>query len=196
MHELLSRSLKEEGDADGDEYNRSLDAQGEVDMYLQAYASLLADRRATLVAERTILAAHDGKERKLRKTKAAKAAAAAAIHNTLLNPETSEDFELQPEHEVLFKELTSARKAISEDTDERAIKSVMYVAVFAAEYRVRLTSRHRQFGSERNSCKYPKGRRSRENHRKGSHIRSTSISKRSRYISCILTSDSLMDESI
>src|ERR1700683_918799 len=77
MHALLTQSLKGDSDADGDEYSRSLDAQGEADMYLQAYTALMADRRAALLAERTLLAEHDGKEKKLRKTKAAKAATAA-----------------------------------------------------------------------------------------------------------------------
>jgi E3 ubiquitin-protein ligase SHPRH len=131
MHQLLTQSLKNDGDADGDEYSRSLDAQGEADMYLQAYTALMADRRATLIAERTLLAEHDGKEKKLRKTKAARAAAAAAmaIHG-VQNPEISEDFELRPEHEVLFKDLTNARRALLEDFNGRAIKSIMCVIYF------------------------------------------------------------------
>jgi E3 ubiquitin-protein ligase SHPRH len=128
MHTLLTQSLKGGDTADGEEYSRSLDAQGEADMYLQAYTALMADRRATLVAERTLLAEHDGKEKKLRKTKAAKAATAAAMTSSgLQNPEILEDFELRPEHEVLFKDLTNARKALLADFDSRAIKSVMYV---------------------------------------------------------------------
>jgi len=126
MHALLTQSLKDNGDADGEEYSRSLDAQGEADMYLQAYTALMADRRAALLAERTLLAEHDGKEKKLRKTKAAKAATAAAmaIHG-IQNPEISEDFELRPEHEVLFKDLTNTRKALLENFGGRAIKSIM-----------------------------------------------------------------------
>lgn len=123
MHALLTRSLKEDGDADGEEYSRSLDSQGEADMYLQAYTALLADRRAALVAERTLLAAHDGRERKVRKTKAAKAATAAAyaLHNLEMPAE------LRPEHEVLFTDLTNARKAILEEFNGRAIKSITYM---------------------------------------------------------------------
>jgi E3 ubiquitin-protein ligase SHPRH len=127
MHALLTQSLKGDSDADGDEYSRSLDAQGEADMYLQAYTALMADRRAALLAERTLLAEHDGKEKKLRKTKAAKAATAAAMAaRGLQNPEIAEDFDLRPEHEVLFKDLTQVRRALLEDFDGRAIKSIMY----------------------------------------------------------------------
>lgn len=126
MHVLLTRSLKEDGEADGEEYSRSLDSQGEADMYLQAYAALLADRRAALVAERTLLAAHDGREHKVRKTKAAKAATAAAyaLHNLEMS------IEMRPEHEVLFKDLTDARKEILEEFNGRAIKSITYMPIY------------------------------------------------------------------
>lgn len=40
MHSLLTQSLKGEEQADGEEYGRYLEAQGEADMYLQAYTSL------------------------------------------------------------------------------------------------------------------------------------------------------------
>ena len=126
MQSLLTQSLKADGQADGEEYNRSLEVQGEADMYIQAYTSLLADRRAALVAERTLLAIHDGKEKKLRKTRAAnKATAAAAAIEALHRPEVQEDAELQPEHEILFRELTNVRKALLEDFDDRAIKSIV-----------------------------------------------------------------------
>jgi E3 ubiquitin-protein ligase SHPRH len=128
MHGLLTQSLKGGGDADGDEYSHSLDAQGEADMYLQAYTALMADRRAALVAERTLLAEHDGREKKLRKTKAAKAAMVTAmVARGQQNPEIPEDFELRPEHEVLFKDLTNTRKSLLEDFNGRAIKSIVYV---------------------------------------------------------------------
>ena len=126
MYSLLTQSLKANGQADGEEYSRSLDVQGEADMYLQAYTALLADRRAALVAERTLLAVHDGKEKKLRKTRAAnKATAAAAAVEALHHPDVQEDTELQPEHEVLFKELTNTRKALLENFNDRAIKSIV-----------------------------------------------------------------------
>lgn len=63
IHELLTQSLTSGGDddADGQEYQRTLDNQGEAEIYLQAYAALLADRREALTSERTLLAAHDAK---------------------------------------------------------------------------------------------------------------------------------------
>lgn len=61
IHSLLTQSLNPGEDADGQEYQRTLDNQGEAETYLQAYAALLADRREALVNERTLLAAHDAK---------------------------------------------------------------------------------------------------------------------------------------
>ena len=65
MYSLLTQSLKVDGQADGEEYSQSLDVQGEADMYLQTYTALIADRWAALVAKCTLLAVHDGKEKKL-----------------------------------------------------------------------------------------------------------------------------------
>lgn len=127
MHALLTQALKSDN-AEGDEYAKSLDAQGEADMYLQAYTFLMADRRAALIAERTLLAEHDSKEKKLRKTKAAQdAAASAAEMFTSHKSELPEDFELRPEHEVLFKDLTDARRSLLQDFDGKAIKSIVCV---------------------------------------------------------------------
>lgn len=125
IYELLTQALgASESEADGQEYARSLATQGEAEMYLQAYAALLADRREGLSAERTALAAHDAREKKVRRTKAAERAAAAAMEEDgYAIPE--EDVELQPEHEVMFKELTEARKALLEKCEGRAVKSVV-----------------------------------------------------------------------
>lgn len=47
--ELLTQKIVSEGEsADGNEYQRALDVQGEVEAYLVAYAALLADRREVL----------------------------------------------------------------------------------------------------------------------------------------------------
>ena len=54
-------SASESDTADGEEYQRTLDDQGEAETYLQAYAALLADRREAMYNERTILAAHDAR---------------------------------------------------------------------------------------------------------------------------------------
>jgi E3 ubiquitin-protein ligase SHPRH len=66
---------------------------------------LLADRREVLSAERTILAVHDARERKLRKTAAAKANTAKTETGEPDAELLTEVVELQPEHEVLQGEL-------------------------------------------------------------------------------------------
>ena len=115
--------------ADGQEYNRSLETQGEAEAYLQAYAALLADRRETLTAERTLLAAHDEREVKARKTKAArKAQILATSFETLEQEELQklDEGEVLPEHELLLKDLNNERKALLEEYNpERAVKSIM-----------------------------------------------------------------------
>jgi E3 ubiquitin-protein ligase SHPRH len=127
IYNLLTRSLtasNDEGEADGQEYSRTLDTQGEAETYLQAYAMLLADRREVLTAERTILAAHDAREHKHRKT----AAAANAITLKLDEPDlglVTENIELQPEHEVLMKELMGTRKTLLINFAGRAVKSIV-----------------------------------------------------------------------
>ncbi|KAL5520312.1 hypothetical protein ACEPAG_9526 [Sanghuangporus baumii] len=121
---LLTESLSasEGDDADGEEYARTLETQGEAETFLQAYSALLADRRETLVAERTALAAHDARERKIRHTVAAQRAQQAA--QVVENGGGLEKDELGPEHEVLHKELSNARKAVREGQTGRAIKSI------------------------------------------------------------------------
>ena len=121
---LLSQQLNNnDGQADGEEYARALETQGEVEAYLQVYAALLADRREAIVAERTLLAAHDSREKKKRRTKAALAAARRAEED--VDMEVLEDIEVQPEHEVLRKELTEERKDLSSQFSGRAMKSVL-----------------------------------------------------------------------
>lgn len=61
MNTLLTKKLSPGDQADGQEYQRTLDDQGEAETYLQAYTALLADRRESLVNERTLLAAHDAR---------------------------------------------------------------------------------------------------------------------------------------
>lgn len=119
---LLSRPLtQKEDEADGQEYQRTLDDQGEAETYLQVYAALLADRRVALINERTLLAALDVKEKHSRKTKAAFRAAHTSLESEL---ETPEGLDIQPEHEVLHKELSDKRNDILERLEGRAIKSV------------------------------------------------------------------------
>ncbi|KAJ7746946.1 SNF2 family N-terminal domain-containing protein [Mycena maculata] len=122
MTELLTQKLTPgDEDADGQEYQRTLDDQGEAETYLINYTSLVADRREALLQERTLLAAHDAREKKLRHTKAAiKASAALDMPGEILD-----GIELHPEHEVLQKELSAKRKALLEDLQGRAVKSVV-----------------------------------------------------------------------
>ena len=124
IYDLLTRKLAATGEADGQEYTRTLDTQGEAEAYLQAFAALLADRREVLVAERTLLAAHDVREKKLRHTKAARKAAAAALQ--IDGTTIPEDVEMQPEHEVLHKTLSDERKDLIKQFQGRAIKSIVF----------------------------------------------------------------------
>ncbi|VDB95380.1 unnamed protein product [Peniophora sp. CBMAI 1063] len=135
LYKLLTESLNatssDSETADGEEYSRSLNTQGEADVYVQAYKALLADRREILVAERTALAEHEGKEKKKRKTKTAAAAAAAkAAEEEIRLAETELEMadgekEVLPEHEVLFKELMGKRKEIMDKFDGKAVKSIV-----------------------------------------------------------------------
>ncbi|KAF7799206.1 hypothetical protein EIP86_010437 [Pleurotus ostreatoroseus] len=122
---LLTQPLtSEDGDADGQEYARSLETQGEAEIYLQAYAALLADRKEAMTSERTLLAALDVKEKKARRTKAANKAAEALLEDEVLK--VINDLEVQPENQVLHKELHDERKAILDAGDpSRAVRSVM-----------------------------------------------------------------------
>ncbi|KAI0350953.1 hypothetical protein OH77DRAFT_1411940 [Trametes cingulata] len=125
---LLTQPLgSKDQDADGQEYTRSLETQGEAEAYLQAYAALLADRRETLTAERTLLAAHDVREVKARKTKAARGTRYVAEGDTGdLVLDKLQDHDVQPEHEVMLKTLNDERKALLDEFDPgRAIKSIM-----------------------------------------------------------------------
>ncbi|KAL1937944.1 hypothetical protein VTO73DRAFT_12694 [Trametes versicolor] len=125
---LLTQPLgSKDADADGQEYTRSLDTQGEAEAYLQAYAALLADRRETLTAERTLLAAHDVREVKARKTKAARGTRyLTEVEAEVLDLDKLEDHDIQPEHQVMLKTLNDERKALLDEFDPgRAIKSIM-----------------------------------------------------------------------
>lgn len=118
--EILSQPLsRTDSDADGQEYQKTLDDQGEAEAYLQAYAALLADRREALTNERTLLAAHETREKRLRQTKAS--LKAVAVDDQL---DMSGDTDFQPEHEVLHKELSSRRKNLVLALEGRSIKSV------------------------------------------------------------------------
>jgi len=121
---LLTKPLNPEKDetADGQEYQRTLDDQGEAETYLQAYAALVADRREAMVSERTLLAAHDAREKKLRQTQAAMKAAEMAEEFDMRN--VPEGLDIQPEHEVLLKTLSAQRKDLMLGIQNRCVKSV------------------------------------------------------------------------
>ncbi|KAI6163980.1 SNF2 family N-terminal domain-containing protein [Pisolithus thermaeus] len=121
---LLTQKLSNAGDqADGEEYARTLDTQGEAEVYMQAYAALLADRREALLAERTLLAAHESREKKKRRTNAALAARARAEEDNDL--EIPDDIEVQPQHEVLHKSLKDERTELMPLFGGRALKSIL-----------------------------------------------------------------------
>ncbi|KAG1893017.1 SNF2 family N-terminal domain-containing protein [Suillus fuscotomentosus] len=123
IYALLTQKLAANNDqADGEEYSRALDTQGEAEIYMQAYAALLADRREAISAERTLLAAHDAREHKVRRTKAAARAAAQAMSEDF---EIPENVEVQPQHEVLHKDLTEQRKDLHDQFSGRALRSIM-----------------------------------------------------------------------
>ncbi|KAF8630101.1 hypothetical protein AX17_005497 [Amanita inopinata Kibby_2008] len=137
LTQKLNNGSNEE--ADGQEYQRNLDNQGEAETYLQVYAALLADRREALSSERNLLATHDAREQKMRSTKAAKKAAAAALiergeeHHL---ERVDDSVEIRPEHEVLQKELSDQRKELLQQLNGRAIKSII-VDLQGAQARVR-----------------------------------------------------------
>ncbi|KAG8965698.1 hypothetical protein FRC00_003173 [Tulasnella sp. 408] len=122
--ELLTQKIVSEGEsADGNEYQRALDVQGEVEAYLVAYAALLADRREVINQERTALATHDDRERRLRHTRAAARAAAAFDDGVDMANIVDAD---NGENQELAKLLKQQRQDCKEDLPaNRALRSVI-----------------------------------------------------------------------
>ncbi|KAG6889213.1 hypothetical protein C0995_002673 [Termitomyces sp. Mi166 len=121
---LTQKIASSEDSPDGEEYQRTLDNQGEAETYIKSYNALLSDRRQALINERTLLAAHDVREKKFRQTKAATNALTAALLDLASN--TNEDrTEIQPEHEVLHMQLLQKRKDLLKLLEKRSIKSVL-----------------------------------------------------------------------
>jgi E3 ubiquitin-protein ligase SHPRH len=119
---LLTRPLLvNDEEADGQEYARSLEVQGEAGTYFRVYAALLSDRKAAISSERTLLAAHDAKERKLRRTKAAAQAMAAEVEN-----KDEDEIEQDPRHDILYRDLSEQRNALITPFQGRALKSVLF----------------------------------------------------------------------
>ena len=126
--ELLTRGIGSDSgeDADGKEYARSLETQREAETFMDAYSVLLNDRRESLFAEKSLLAAHDGRGRFKRATAAAMRALGKEV-----DPEESpqlraiDDFEAWPEDEVSRQGLMEERLALLDPFQGRALKSIM-----------------------------------------------------------------------
>ena len=137
--ELLTRSISSgsEEDADGKEYARSLETQGEAETFLHAYFVLLNDRREVLFAEKSLLAAHDGRGKFKRITLAAMRAndGAAGADVELIN-----DLSVaQPEDQILRKDLMEERLTLLDPFQGRALKSIMVdLTNFASNHSKRL----------------------------------------------------------
>jgi len=124
--ELLTRSISSESgeDADGKEYARSLETQGEAETFLHAYSVLLNDRREALFAEKSLLAAHDAREQFKRATAAAMrtldrvADADVEMINNLS--------ETRAEDLVLRRDLMEERLVLLDPFQGRALKSIMF----------------------------------------------------------------------
>ena len=123
--ELLTRGISSDSgeDADGKEYARSLETQGEAETFLHAYTVLLNDRREALFAEKSLLAAHDGRG----KFKRATAAAMKALDGvTDADADAMNDlYEARPEDQVLRRDLMEERLILLEPFQGRALKSIM-----------------------------------------------------------------------
>jgi len=133
--ELLTRGISSDSgeDADGKEYARSLETQGEAETFLHAYTVLLNDRREALFAEKSLLAAHDGRGKFKRATAAAMKAldgvadADADVINDL--------YETRPEDQVLRQDLMEERSILLDPFQGRALKSIVVdLSNFAANH--------------------------------------------------------------
>jgi len=122
--ELLTKSISSESgeDADGKEYARSLETQGEAETFLHAYFVLLNDRREALFAEKSLLAAHDGRGKFKRATLAAMRAddGGADVDVEMFNDLS----ETRPEDQVLQKDLMEERLILLGSFQGRALKSI------------------------------------------------------------------------
>ena len=122
--ELLTRSISSESgeDADGKEYARSLETQGEAETFLHAYFVLLNDRREALFAEKSLLAAHDGRGKFKRATLAATRAHNGAADGDFMIDDLSET---QPKDQVLQKVLMEERLILLDPFQGCALKSIV-----------------------------------------------------------------------
>ena len=131
--ELLTRSVSYDSgeDADGKEYARSLETQREAETFLDAYSVLLNDRREALFAEKSLLAAHDGRGRFKRATLAAMRALGQEVYpddDDDDDDEEEEEADYLPEawqeDQALKQDLTQQRLILLESFQGRALKSI------------------------------------------------------------------------
>ena len=122
--ELLAKGVGPESgeDADGKEYARSLETQGEAETFLDAYSVLLNDRREALFAEKSLLAAHDGG--KFGRPTAAAIRAAGGDPDAEVEEEEVLR-EAWPEDQILRRDLMEQRKGLLVPFQGRALKSIM-----------------------------------------------------------------------
>ena len=122
--ELLTRSIGSDSgeDPDGKEYARSLETQGEAETFLHAYTVLLNDRREALFAEKSLLAAHDGRGKFKRATAAAMRALDGAADG---NVDMNDLYDTRPEDQVLRQDLMEERLFLLDPFQGRALKSIM-----------------------------------------------------------------------
>ncbi|KZO97524.1 hypothetical protein CALVIDRAFT_562880 [Calocera viscosa TUFC12733] len=104
-------------EADGEEYGHALDAQGEAEAYITVYAALLADRKEALSQERTLLAIHEAREQKGRDTRAA---LNAGVDTALATAAA----EMEPQNEVLMRQLSQERRDMRNAHSKRSLKAV------------------------------------------------------------------------
>lgn len=127
--ELLTRSISSGSgeDADGKEYTRSLETQREAETFLDAYSVLLNDRREALFAEKSLLAAHEGRGRFKRATVAAMRALGREVEEELEEEvEAMDDLhEAWPEDQALQQGLMEQRLILLDPFKGRALKSIM-----------------------------------------------------------------------
>lgn len=143
--ELLTRSISSESaeDADGKEYARSLETQREAETFLDAYSVLINDRREALFAEKSLLAAHEGRGKFKRATVVAMRALGQEVdEQPEADVETMKDFhEDWPEDEILQRSLMEERLFLLDPFQGRALKSIMVdLTNFATKYDKRLKS--------------------------------------------------------
>ena len=127
--ELLTRGVGSDSgeDADGGEYARSLETQREAETFLDAYSVLLNDRKEALFAEKSLLAAHDGRGRFKRATAAAMRALGKEVDpDETPPPEAADDLHLAwPEDGDLRQDLMEQRLILLDPFQGRALKSIM-----------------------------------------------------------------------